>query len=172
VWHAGCARGEEAYTSAILFDEEGLGDRTQIYATDLSPRAIEHAKEGVYPIRDLATLAKNHEASGKTSPLTTWLTSAYEQIAMREALRKKILFFQHDLATDHVFGEMHLVFCRNVLIYFRAELREQVLQKLAASLCPGGFLCLGTSERLSDVSPLERSFKPFSEAERIYRYDP
>jgi chemotaxis protein methyltransferase CheR len=172
VWHAGCASGEEAYASAILLTEEGLYDRTQIYATDLSQRALQQAKEGVYPLTSLPSFEDNHRASGARTDLGTYLTAAYEHIAMREAVRKNILFFHHDLVSDHVFGEMHVVFCKNVLIYFGRELRERVLRKLAESLCPGGFLCLGNAERLTRSTPTEKSFTPFSVEERIYRYEP
>ena len=178
--HAGCSTGEEAYSSAILLREEGLHDRTQIYATDRSTRALEDAKEGAYSDKVLPVFARNHALAGGTMPLEAHVTTAYGQIAMREPIRKNILFFQHDLVTDHVFGEMHVVFCRNVLIDFGPELRERVLRKIAESLCPGGFLCLGSSERPPD--PL-RGFKPFGErGERggpsrpdeacIYRYEP
>ncbi|MBX3226883.1 MAG: protein-glutamate O-methyltransferase CheR [Labilithrix sp.] len=171
IWHAGCASGEEAYSTAILIHEEGLDERTQIYGTDVSQRAIAQAKDGVYPARHVTTFTKNHRAAGATSDLGTWLTAAYDRIAMREALRKRLVFFQHDLVGDQVFGEMHVVFCRNVLIYFGQELRRRVLDKLAASLVPGGFLVLGTSEELPGSTCDER-FKPFARAERIYRYEP
>lgn len=171
IWHAGCASGEEAYASAILLHEEGLAERTQIYATDLSQRAIDQAKEGVYATADVLDFARNHRAAGGTSDPADWITAAYEHVAMRETLRKQILFFQHDLVTDQVFGEMHVVFCRNVLIYFGAELRRRVLDKIAASLCPGGFLCLGSNERLSGARADSR-FVPFRSDERIYRYEP
>lgn len=171
VWHAGCATGEEAYTLAILLEEEGLAARTQIYATDLSQRAIDQAKEGVYSSQDLIGFARNHGQAGAKSDIGDWLTAAYGSVAMRESLRSRILFFQHDLVSDQVFGEMNAVFCRNVLIYFNAELRARVLQKIAESLRPGGFLCIGTSERLTGVD-LAAGFKPFCEPERIYRYEP
>lgn len=172
VWHAGCATGEEAYAGALLLTEEGLYDRTQIYATDLSPRALEQAKDGVYPASVLTTFERNHTAAGGTTKLSEHLTAAYERVAMTEALRKNILFFHHDLVSDHVFGEMNVIFCKNVLIYFGRELRERVLKKLAESLCPGGFLCLGNAERLTGTTPAERLFTPFAAEHRIYRYEP
>lgn len=171
VWHAGCSTGEEAYSSAILLHEVELAERTQIYATDLSQRAIEQAKEGVYVANAVLSFARNHRAAGGTSDPADWITAAYEHVAMRDQLRKQILFFQHDLVSDRAFGEMHVVFCRNVLIYFGAELRRRVLDKFAESLCPGGFLCLGSSEQLSGSSA-DRRFVPFRPRERIYRYEP
>jgi chemotaxis protein methyltransferase CheR len=170
VWVGGCATGEEAYSVAILLSEEGLYERTQIYATDLSPLAIEQAKQGIYPADQLATVDENHRRAGGQQPLSDFYTAAYDRIAMREPLRRNILFFQHDLVGDHVFAEMNVIFCRNVLIYFGAELRDQVLHKLTQSLCRGGFLCLGTSEALSRAA--QSSFTTFAARERIYRQVP
>jgi chemotaxis protein methyltransferase CheR len=171
IWNAGCATGEEAYAGAILIAEEQLAERTQIYATDLSQRALEQAKDGVYPASSRAAFEQNHLDSGGTSELSDYITTAYEQIAMSQPLRKRILFFQHDLVSDHAFAEMNVIMCRNVLIYFNPDLRERVLAKLAKSLCPGGFLCLGSSERIG-TSQAASSFTSFAFEQRIYRYEP
>lgn len=168
VWHSGCATGEEAYSSAIVLHEEGLLDRAQIYATDISAKALDQAKQGVFPQDRLAAFTANYEKSGGTSQFASYYTSAYNQVAIKEVLRRKILFFQHDLVSDHVFGEMHIVFCRNVLIYFRRDLRNRVLDKFSQSLCPGGFLCLGSSERLTH--PIQQQFTDFAPEQQIYRY--
>lgn len=170
IWHSGCATGEEVYANAILLTEEGLYDRAQLYGTDLSAQAIEQAKEGVYPADRAAVFAENYAASGGKSTLSSYYTAAYEQIAISESLRKNVLFFPHNLVSDHVFGEMQVVFCRNVLIYFSRPLRQRVLDKFAESLCPGGFLCLGSSERLQPGA--HPDFTEFSAEERIYRRGP
>lgn len=169
IWHAGCASGEEAYAMAILLLEEGLYERTQIYATDLSVKMLEHAKEGVYPISKLEQYAKNYLEAGGKAELSVYYTAAYDHIAMKDALRKNILFFQHNLASDYVFGEMHVIFCRNVFIYFEDALRERVLRKFTESLCAGGFLCLGSSERLPQRH-VGNTFTELSAQERIYRH--
>src|SRR5262249_15352189 len=148
IWHAGCATGDEVYASAILLHEAGLYDRAQIYATDVSPRALECAKQGLYSERQLAPFAENYAKSGGTTSFSEYYTEAYSHFAMKDFLKRNILFFQHDLVSDYVFGEMHVVFCRNVLLYFGAGLRACVLAKFRESLCPGGFLCLGVSEGL------------------------
>jgi chemotaxis protein methyltransferase CheR len=175
IWHAGCASGEEAYAMAIVLTEEGLYDRAQIYATDMSPQALEQAKQGVYSVEHLQTFRENYESSGGQKSLDAYYTAAYGRIALRESLRKNILFFQHNLATDHVFGEMHVICCRNVLLYFGTALRDLVLRKLADSICMGGFLCLGLSERLPLTLSFTRGgavtrFGEFAPLERIYRY--
>jgi chemotaxis protein methyltransferase CheR len=165
IWHAGCAAGEEVYATAITLHEEGLLDRTQIYATDISPRAIEHAKEGVYPERLFETFAANHQAAGGRSSFEEHCVRAYGGMALKEELRKNILFFQHDLVTDFAPGEMHVVFCRNVLIYFGPQLRQRAMTLFAQCLCRGGFLCLGHAEEVVQPSP----FREFVTPERIYR---
>lgn len=167
IWHAGCATGEEAYSTAILLQEEGLLDRSQLYATDLSASAIERAKQGVFAVADLEALSESHRQAGGKVALSAHATAAYGQIAVKEALRKRIVFFQHDLVSDHVFGEVQVVFCRNVMIYFGRSLRERVLRKFVDSLCVGGFLCLGSSERLA--MEVAGAFTPLAAEQRIYR---
>jgi chemotaxis protein methyltransferase CheR len=168
IWHAGCSTGEEAYATAILLSEAGLYDRVQLYATDLSSHAIEVAKQGVYPLDRLAAFEESYVAAGGAGPFSQYYTAAYNGFVMNEALRRKILFFQHNLVSDHVFGEMNAIFCRNVFIYFGAELRTCVLQKLTGSLCAGGFLCLGSSEQLT-TADRKHSFEEVASRQPIYR---
>jgi len=168
IWHAGCSSGEEAYASAIVLTEEALYDRAQIYATDLSPQAVAHAKQGMYDIGQLASFTQNYERSGGCSNFSDYYTAAYDRIAMRESLRRNIFFFQHDLVSDYAFGEMQVIFCRNVFIYFGPELRAKVLQKFTESLCIHGFLCLGSSERIPP-SVMQSELVEVAPQERIYR---
>jgi chemotaxis protein methyltransferase CheR len=167
VWHAGCATGEEAYSMAMLLDEEGLLDRTQLYATDLIVPAIERAKEGVFSAEDLAGILERHTRTGAVTPFAGHATIAYDRLAVAAKLRRRILFFQHNLVSDYAFGTMQIVFCRNVLIYFGRELRLRVLRMFAKSVCVGGFLCLGTSERLPPE--LAGSFVEFAPEAHLYR---
>jgi chemotaxis protein methyltransferase CheR len=167
VWHAGCASGEEVYTTAILLSEENLYERTQIYATDVSSSALQLAREGVYADSRAAGFADNYAGSGGKRRFEDYYCSAYDRIAVRENLRKNVVFFQHDLVSDYALGEMQVIFCRNVLIYFGPALRERVLDMFAKGLCRGGFLCLGGSESLP-ASQRQR-FSEFLAGERIYR---
>lgn len=166
IWHAGCSSGEEVYASAISLLEEGLLERTQIYATDLDARAIEHAREGVYPEAHIESYSANYAAAGGRRSFDEYVVRAYGSLAIKEELRKKVVFFQHDLATDFSLGEMHVVVCRNVLIYFGSALRTRVIDMFRQSLTRGGFLCLGSSETLSSDA---RSFTEFAPTQRIYR---
>lgn len=169
IWHAGCAGGEEAYATAILLSDEGLYDRSQIYATDLSNEALDEAKAGIYPADRRPAFVEAYRQSGGTQELSRYCTTAYDGIAMSEPLRRNILFFQHNLVSDHAFGEMNVIFCRNVFIYFSRELRTRVLEKITQSLCPGGFLCLGQSEWLTPADRNE-TFEQVARDIPIYRY--
>jgi chemotaxis protein methyltransferase CheR len=167
IWHAGCASGEEVYATAILLTEEGLYDRAQIYATDMSSVAVAQAKEGVYPEAQLAAFAHNYYAAGGVRDFDDYWSHAYGRISVREALRENTHFFQHNLVSDYSLGEMHLVFCRNVMIYFGEQLRERVFSLLNDGLSRGGFLCLGTSEALPAAQ--RGGYDEVSSSERIFR---
>lgn len=167
LWHAGCASGEEVYASAILLSEEGLYERAQIYATDMSRVAIDQARAGVYPLSRLPVFAHNHAEGGGRQPFDAYWSEAYDRITIRETLRKNVHFFQHDLVSDYTLGEMHVIFCRNVLIYFGPQLRERVFAIFANSLRPGSFLCLGNSEALPEGQ--RGSYEPFSSIERVFQ---
>jgi chemotaxis protein methyltransferase CheR len=167
IWHAGCASGEEVYTTAIILFEENLYERTQIYATDVSATALEQAREGVYAEEHAARFSENYRQSGGKHELSDYYSCAYGRVAVRELLRKNVVFFQHDLVSDYALGEMHVIFCRNVLIYFGARLRERVLEMFARGLYRGGFLCLGGSERLPKTSTA--LFEDYAAEQRVYR---
>jgi chemotaxis protein methyltransferase CheR len=167
IWHAGCAGGEEVYATAILLAEEDLIDRTLLYATDLSEGALDRAREGVYSEERAALFAENYAASDPKGNFDDHFSRAYGRITVKESLRKSILFFQHDLGTDYALGEMNVILCRNVLIYFAPKLRDRVTGMFSKSLTRGGFLCIGANERLS---PEEREhFDPIAAGETIYR---
>ncbi len=166
LWHAGCASGEEVYATAILLCEEDLYERAQIYATDLSARAVESARAGVYSQEQASAFAQNYALSGGTRAFEDYVVSGYGRVAVRERLKKNVVYFQHNLATDYAIGEMNVIFCRNVLFYFEKQLRRRVLGTFAQGLCRGGFLCLGASEAgpadaelFSDFAPRERIFR-------------
>jgi chemotaxis protein methyltransferase CheR len=170
IWSSGCATGEEAYSMAILLAEEGLYERCQIYATDLSARVIQHAKEGIYPASAIPRFAANYQLAGGSSLLSSYFTEAYDRVAMRDSLRRNIVFFQHDLVGDQVFGEMQVVLCRHVFIYFNRELQGRIASKLAQSLRSGGFLGLGPHDWLP--AGVCDQFSAVAPHERIYQFQP
>ena len=168
VWIAGCGAGEEAYSMAILFREEGLEQRTMFYATDINQDALRRAESGVYEIDRLKLFTENHRGSGATCSLSDYYTAAYGGAAFDKTLKKRILFSDHSIVTDAVFAEMHLISCRNVLIYFNKELQDRALKLFNDSLIRKGFLGLGAKETLR-FSGLADHFTEFSREERIYQ---
>lgn len=168
IWHAGCSTGEEAYSMSILLQEEGLGDRAVIYATDINTRVLEQARKGIYHEKQWATANENYLASGAKGQLSDYVSTGYERFMMDPVLKKNIVFTQHDLVTDQVFGDMQLVVCRNVLIYFRRELQERVLALFYQSLDMGGFLGLGIKESLGSLANRQH-FRPVDAAMRVFQ---
>lgn len=168
VWHAGCATGEEIYSMAIVLKEEGLLDRTRIYATDFNEAVLQTAKEGIYPISAMKKCSSNYQQSGGRVSLADYYTARYDYAVMDRSLRENVVFADHNLVTDGVFGEMNLILCRNVLIYFNRQLQNSVIRLFRDSLCPGGFLCLGTKENLR-FSECSHDFEDVVMLERIYR---
>lgn len=168
IWHAGCATGEEVYSMAILLKEEGLYERAQIYATDFNEVVLQKAKEGIYPIDRLKDYTLNYQKAGGLESFADYYTAKYESAIIDSSLKKIIVFTDHNLATDGVFGEMNLINCRNVLIYFNKELQNRVLGLFYDSLCRNGFLCLGRKESLK-FSEYADKFELVVPAEKIYR---
>ena len=155
VWHAGCATGEEVYSLAIVLKEENIYERATIYATDFNDEALEKSREGVYSIEKVQEATRNYQQAGGKEPFSEYYHARYGAAVMDGALKKRITFSLHNLVSDHVFGEMHVVFCRNVLIYFNRELQNRALGLFTESLVHGGFLCLGTKEDLQFTSESE-----------------
>lgn len=168
IWQAGCAHGEEAYSLAILLKECGLYNRSRIYATDISEDALAKAREGIYPLREARLYSDNYIKSGGTGSLSDWYTAMYNHIKLDESLAERITFVNHNLVADGVFGEMHLILCRNVLIYFGEELQQRVIGLFRDSLVRGGFLALGDRERPVGGKFFE-DFKPVAPGQPVYR---
>jgi len=171
IWHAGCSTGQEVYSMAILLHEEGLLEKSQIYATDISIPALDLAKAGVYPADRMEMDRDRYREAGGKAALTDDLSIRDDSVAMPDFLKKRIFFSDHNLVTDQVFAEMHLILCRNVLIYFERNLRTRIFELFHESLCNWGFLCLGSDE-VMEPSELGVRFKSFLELERIYRQIP
>jgi chemotaxis protein methyltransferase CheR len=162
IWIAGCGRGEEVYSFAILLREEGLLDRTIIYATDINPEALRQAEAGVYALDRVPAFTEGHRLSGGKGSLSSHYTAHYGAAAFDRALRKHVVFSDHSMATDSVFAEVQLVSCRNVMIYFDRSLHERALGLIKGSLVRRGFLGLGAKESLhgSDHAPDFRELRP------------
>ncbi len=168
IWIAGCGAGEEAYSLAIVLHEEGLLDRSLIYATDIDRQSLEVAEAGTYPIERVRGFTENYFRSGGRASLADHYTAAYSRAAFRPHLRRRIVFSDHCLATDSAFAEVQLVSCRNVLIYFDRKLQDRAVGLFRDSLCRRGFLGLGAKESLA-FSGHAASFESFRAGERLYR---
>ncbi|MCP4154148.1 MAG: protein-glutamate O-methyltransferase CheR [bacterium] len=168
IWHAGCASGEEAYSMAIILEEEGLLEKSQIYATDFNTSMLNKAKEGIYILKDIENYEINYRKAGGKKTLAHYYTAKYDSVIFNTALKEKIVFADHNLVTDSVFGEMSLILCRNVLIYFTKPLQNNVAKLFSDSVAPAGFLCLGAKESLRFSKYIDK-FEIFNIRKKIYR---
>jgi len=168
IWIAGCSTGEEVYSIAILLKEEGLLERTLIYATDINPDALDAAKAGVFSLDRIRKFTENHQKSGGRSSLSDYYTADYGRAVFDSALRTNVVFSDHSLVSDAVFGEMQLISCRNVMIYFDRALQDRAVGLFKDSLSRNGFLGIGSKEtlRFSRHAP---AFSDFVSSEKIYR---
>lgn len=168
VWVAGCAAGEEVYSLAILFREEGLDERTLFYGTDINPEALAQAESGVYALDRVPKFTENHRKSGGKSSLSDYYTAAYGAAVLDKRLRRRVVFSDHSLVSDAAFAEIHVVSCRNVLIYFDRALQDRAVGLFKESLVRRGFLGLGAKESLR-FSPHAGAFTELVSEERIYQ---
>jgi chemotaxis protein methyltransferase CheR len=168
IWVAGCSSGEEAYSLAILLQEEGLLSKTIIYATDINSGTLQKAAAGVYSVDRISGFTANHHRSGARSSLSDYYSAAYGRAVFNKSLKDHIVFSDHSLATDTVFAEVQLVSCRNVLIYFNRELQDRAIGLFRESLCRQGFLGVGAKESLR-FSGHTDAFLDFAYAERIFQ---
>jgi len=168
IWHAGCSTGEEAYSMSILIQEEGLYDRTTIYATDFNQPALNRAKEGIFLSQMMKEYTINYQLSGGKESFSDYYTSSYDNVIMKQSLKTNIVWANHNLVTDSVFAEVHLVLCRNVLIYFERDLQNKVQNLFYNSLVNGGILCLGSKESLQ-LTELHKAYTGLDEKQRIFK---
>lgn len=167
IWHAGCSTGEEVYSTAIFLKELNLYDKCQIYATDSNIEVIEKAKKGIYSLDKIREYKTSYQNAGGTASFSDYYTASYGSAILKSHLKENIVFSDHNLVTDHTFGEMDLIMCRNVLIYFSRELQDKVFFLFLESLKPDGFLCLGTKETIR-LSKYTNHFKIFDKNEKIF----
>lgn len=168
VWVAGCGAGEELYSLAILFREEGLEDRTLFYATDIDRDALKEAEAGIYSLDRMASFTTNHRRSGAKESLSEYYHAGSRAAVFDKTLRKRTVFAEHNLVSDAVFAETHLISCRNVLIYFDRPLQRRAIGLFREALVWKGFLGLGDKETVHFTGH-DETFESFVRKERIYR---
>lgn len=168
IWHAGCSTGEEVYSTAILLEEEGLLDRTRIYATDINDAVLQQARAGIFPLQRMQEYTDNYIRAGGKRSFSEYYTAKYDGALFSPALTKNVVFSQHNLVTDRSFSEFNVIFCRNVLIYFDRTLQNRVHALFYESLVMFGILALGSKESLR-FSQYEPCYEKLHTREKLYR---
>jgi len=168
LWHAGCATGEEVYSTAIVLEEEGLLDRSRIYATDINDNVLQQARAGIFPLNRMQEYTENYIRAGGTRSFSEYYTAKYDGALFSPALTRNTVFAQHNLVTDGSFSEFNVIFCRNVLIYFDRPLQDRVNALFYDSLVMFGLLALGSKESLR-FSQYEDCYERLDGGEKIYR---
>ncbi len=168
IWHAGCATGEEVYSMAILMQEEGLSEKTRIYATDMNEKALHAAQKGAFPLKKMQQYTKNYLKSGGKMAFSEYYTTDHQFAYFSPNLTENLTFAQHNLVSDSSFNEFHVILCRNVMIYFDNTLQQQVHRLFYDSLADGGFIGLGSKESLLGM-PKGIKYEEFKSCEKIYR---
>ena len=167
-WIAGCSTGEEVYSFAILLKEEGLLDRSIIYATDINAKSLEKAEAGVFLLDDIKKFTHNYQQAGGKNAFSDYYNAHFDAAIFDKSLKRNIVFTDHSLSTDSVFSETHFISCRNVLIYFERKLQDRAISLFHESLCRKGFLGLGPKETI-EFSSCSKGFDPIIEINRIYQ---
>jgi chemotaxis protein methyltransferase CheR len=168
IWIAGCSNGEEVCSLAILLHEEGLLEKTIIYATDINPAALDRARRGIFAIEYMRKYTENYQLAGGKNAFSDYYSAAYGSAIFDRALLRNVVFADHSLATDSVFSEMQFISCRNVLIYFNRRLKDRAFNLFHESLGRRGFLGLGSKESI-DFSASARHFEPALKAAKLFR---
>jgi chemotaxis protein methyltransferase CheR len=168
VWIAGCSTGEEVYSLAILLGEEGISERTRIYATDINEAVLERAKLGVFPLDKMQEYTQNYIRAGGKRAFSEYYSAAYDGAQFDRSLIRNVVFAQHNLVSDRSFNEFHAIVCRNVMIYFDRSLQDKVHGLFHESLATFGVLALGHKESVKFTSFAE-CYEELDAAERLYR---
>lgn len=167
IWVAGCSTGEKVYSLAILLREEGLYERSRIYATDISPAVLKKAKEGIFPLMSMREYTNNYHLAGGTTDFSNYYTARYDRVIFT-GLSKNVVFSEHNLATDGSFNEFQVILCRNVMIYFNKTLQERVHDLLYNSLSMFGVFGLGNKESMK-FTPRAESYEHLSGQDKLFR---
>ncbi len=168
LWVAGCSTGEEVYALSILLHEEGLAERSRIYATDLSDTVLDRARAGVFPLAATQEYSSNYQAAGGKVPFSDYFTADTESVIFRRHLRDNVVFGTHNLVSDSSFNEFQVILCSTVMIYFRRELQERVHKLFYDSLVTYGYLGLGRSEAVRFTAQAQAD-EALSGRERLFR---
>jgi chemotaxis protein methyltransferase CheR len=168
IWAAGCSSGEEVFSMAILLREEGLYDRTRIYATDINEPFLDIARQAAVPLDRMRTYTQNYIHAGGSQAFSEYYEIRGKSAFLERSLLANVVFAQHNLVSDRRFNEFNVVLCRNVMIYFDSSLQDQVLELLYESLVRFGILALGHKETIRNTSQSSH-FEELDPVEKIFR---
>jgi chemotaxis protein methyltransferase CheR len=168
VWVAGCSTGEEVYSLAILLGEEGLYDRTRIYATDINETVLERARAGVFPLDKMREYTENYIRAGGKRSFSEYYLAKYEGALFERSLTENVVWAPHNLVQDRAFNEFNLILCRNVMIYFDRPLQKRVHELFYESLERFGILALGHKETIR-FTGFEDRYDELDANEKLYR---
>lgn len=168
VWVAGCSTGEEVYSLAMLLREEGLHERTRIYATDINEQVLRRAEEGVFPLEKMQLYTENYIKAGGRKAFSEYYSAGSKGATFARELIENVVFAQHNLVSDSSFNDFNLIMCRNVMIYFDKVLQNHVHDLFHRSLVNFGVLTLGRKESIRFTSH-EDCYEPIDGPERIYK---
>ena len=168
IWNAGCSTGEETYSLAILLKEEGLYDRTRIYATDINDKVLERAREGRFPLEKMREYTENYLRAGGNDEFSRYYTVDGDEASFTSDLCSQVVFAQHNLVSDAPFNEFNVIVCRNVMIYFGKTLQDRVHELFNDSLEQLGILALGHKESIRFTRHEER-YEALDAQEKLYR---
>jgi chemotaxis protein methyltransferase CheR len=168
IWIAGCSTGEEVYSLAILLLEEGLYDRTRVYATDINEAVLDRARAGVFPLDKMREYTQNYIKAGGQRAFSEYYLAKYDGAQFQRSLVDNVVFAQHNLVSDRSFNEFNVIICRNVMIYFDRTLQERVHRLFYDSLVMFGVLALGAKETIK-FSRFEGCYEDLDANERLYK---
>ena len=168
IWNAGCSSGEETYSLAILLEEEGLYERSRIYATDFNADVLARARASEFALDRMQEYTQNYQRAGGTHDFSAYYSVGSGVAKLAERLSEHVVFAQHNLASDRSFNEFNVVLCRNVLIYFGRDLQRRVHRLFYDSLARFGVLGLGQKETLR-FTDLEDRYEELDAREKLYR---
>jgi chemotaxis protein methyltransferase CheR len=168
IWHAGCSTGEEVYSMAMLLHEEGIYDKTKIYATDINANVLKIAKAGVFPLEHMKKYTNNYLKAGGKKAFSNYYNVLHNGVKFHPYLTKNVVFAQHNLVTDRSFNEFHVILCRNVLIYFNKDLQRKVHHLFYESLGMLGILGLGDKETIYYIDKTD-CYEEISKNQKLYK---
>lgn len=140
VWSAACSTGDEPYSLVMAMSNHVPLDDIHIYATDIDKQVIETAKEGIYQSKSILSVPDKMKEM--------YFTQKEDGYHISPQIKSKVEFHEHNLLKDLYPREYNLIVCRNVLIYFTEEAKEEIFKKFYDSLTPGGFLFIGSTEQM------------------------